>query len=302
MTAAATQGEGKIIYTGPSSRGWHRLQLAAECLQRYAWRYESPAKKGKGPPSPALVKGTLIHLALAQRYATMRAEQRAARGWMEGGRGDDPADWCDSYTAVDLISRLEGTEKYAQVALDAYDAYCQRYDYEQEKQTMEIIAVEDLVSTRIRGKYLLTGRLDLAYRDMAGRIYVMDHKTTSRLTQRHKIYYGMSGQMHAYLYMAREAYPNVVGMKINMIQHTTPKFERFDLMRSPFLEQKFEQTVVDIEESIERMLETDRNYDDWPKAMSELTCIHRYGECDFIDQCRHGAGAMKGGNWTWSDQ
>lgn len=676
-------GEGKIIYTGPSPRGWHRLQLAAECLQRYAWRYEAPTKESKGAPSPALAKGSLIHLALAQHYAIMRAEQRAARG-----EPDDPADWCDPHSSVDLISKLEKTEKYAQVALEAYDAYARLYPYEQEKQTMQIVAVEDLVSTKIRGKYLLTGRLDLAYRDLGGRMWVMDHKcqpadavvlahdgpvtvgelvergkqwtccawdekqnqtawtealapvdagvqdvysinladgtherygyrhpllteggwkqakdvkegdwvavaappalpdadipddvlrvlglalsdggrkegnksyvitatdagvrayltctldalgdswaehklkgvvkgirlhakgkarafieamgihdklsvdkvfprelwslsprqagvllgalwegdgaaylgslshknkrpvrimfssrsrsmaegvrhlllqlhilsnvtesqvegapyfqtavvgrsnkqrflrmamnedidcpvsvaggrttrsgrvlesfsdlrmalrsteprgkdqrvrrhgqgrrknpkleqgvrwvkvksvffvgqercydievpgphtfltghcvvthnTTGRLTPKHKSYYGMSGQMHAYLHMARETYEDVAGLKVNMIQHTNPKFERFDLMRSPYLEQKFEQTVVDIEESIEQMQASGREYDDWPKAMSELTCIHRYGECDFIDQCRHGAGSLPGGNWTWSDQ
>jgi len=663
--AAARQGQGKIIYTGPSPRGWHRLQLAAECLQRYAWRYEAPAKESKGPPSAPLAKGSLVHLALAQRYATMRAEQRAARG-----EPDDPADWCDPYTAVDLISRLEKTSKYAQNCLDTYEAYAQRYDYTNELQTMQIIAVEDMVSTKIMGKYLLTGRLDLAYRDMAGRLWVMDHKcqpadarvltpegprtigelveegkrwtccawderwkrttwteaiqptpagiqdvysvsladgttarygyrhpiltekgwkraaevregdwiavalppelpdkdipdsalrllglalsdggrtkgddsyvitahdasiqgymtealdalgdswaehrqkgvtkgirlhkggqalafiesmgiheklainktfprellglssrqaglllgalwegdgaaylgtpaasgkrpvrilfssrsqslcegvrhlllqigvlsnvtktkaagapyyqtivvgrgnkarfialamgrtidcpvsraggrktrsgrqlepfvelnqvltdtepkgkdqrvrkpgqgrkknpsieagirwvkvksaifvgeetcydievplyhtfltghcvvthnTSGRVTQRHKVYFAMSGQMHAYLHMARETYDNVAGMKVNMIQHKNFK------------------SIVDIEESIEAMLATGREYDDWPKAMSELTCIHRYGECDFLDQCRHGAGAMKGGNWTWSDQ
>jgi hypothetical protein len=298
MTAPAAQGDGKIIYTGPSPRGWHRLQLAAECLQRYAWKYEAPEKPGKGPPSAALAKGSLIHLALAQHYATMRAQQRAERG----EAGDSPDDWCDPFTAVDLISRLEETTKYAQVALDTYEAYIKRYPYEDELQTMQIVAVEDLVSTKIKGKYLLTGRLDLAYRDLGGRLWVMDHKTTTRLTRRHRVYYGMSGQMHAYLFMARETYENVAGLRLNMIEHTGPKFERFDLMRSPFLEQKFEQSVVDIEESIERMLTSGREYDDWPKAMSELTCIHRYGECDFLDKCRHGANAMKGGNWTWGDQ
>lgn len=290
-------GDEKIIYTGPSPRGWHRLQKAAECLQKYAWGYEKPqTEEGPKPKStgPALVKGSLIHLALAQHYARMRAEQRAERG-----EEDSPDDWADSYTAVDLITRLEETTQFAQVALDAYEAYVQRYPYSQEIKTMEIVAVEDLVQTKIRGKYLLTGRLDLAYRDMGGRLWVMDHKTTSRLTSKQKTYYGMSGQMHAYLHMARQTYDNVAGLKINMIQHTDPKFERFELMRSPFLESKFEQSIVDIEEAIERLQESGRSYDDWPKSMSELTCIHRYGECKFLDQCRHGAGAKKGGNWKW---
>lgn len=292
--------DGKIIYTGPSPRGWHRLQQATECMQKYAWKYEAPKPEegegsGKKPSSPALAKGSLIHLALAQHYATMRAEQRAARG-----EDDDPKNWCDPFTAVDLISRLEGNEKHAQVALDAYEAYRHQYDYQHERDTMEIVAVEDLVSTKIRGKYLLTGRLDLAYRDLGGRLWVMDHKTTGRLTSNQRTYYSMSGQMHAYLHMARETYDNVAGLRLNMIQHTDPKFERFDMLRSPFLESTFEQSIVDIEERIEAMKATGRSFDDWPKAMSELTCIHRYGPCAFMDYCRHGFGAKTGGNWTWS--
>ena len=673
--------DGKIIYTGPSPRGWHRLQQAAECLQQYAWSYEAPKPGPEAKPEkkgPALVKGGLVHLAVAQHYATMRAEQRAERG-----EEDDPRDWCDPWTSVDLISRLEGSEEYAQGVLDTYEAYVKRYPYADEYQAMKIIAVEDLVETMIEGKYWLTGRLDLAYEDLAGRIWVVDHKcqpagatvltpsgpvtvgelvergqrwtccawdetqkqttwaealqpvsagvqdvyslsladgtterygyrhpiltetgwkqaaavrpgdwvavalppelpdkdipdaalrilglalsdggrtkrddsyvitvhdpairaflsealdglgdswaehrhkgvtegirlhkggqclnliesmgiqeklaadktfptellglssrqtgillgalwegdgaaylgtpsasgkrpvrimfssrsrslcegvrhlllkqgilsnvirtkaagsayfqtvvvgrnnkrtflwlaqdgtiacpasvaggrrtrsgrqlepfselllalesgsraapvsrtrnpvlesgirwvkvksnlfvgqeecfdievplyhtfltghcvvthnTTGRLTKNHKTFYGMSGQMHAYLFMARETYPEVAGMKINMIQHATEKaeakFERFDLMRSPFLESKFEQTVVDIEESIERMKATGRSYDDWPKAMSELTCFHRYGPCKFLDKCRHGSQAKKAGMWEWSD-
>lgn len=292
--------DGKIIYTGPSPRGWHRLQTAAECLQKYAWSYEGP-KTSKKPEKkgPALVKGGLVHLACAQHYATMRAEQRAERG-----EEDDPNLWCDPYTAVDLIAQMEGAEQYTQNILDTYEEYTKRYPYEQEFQSMQIIAVEDLVETHIQG-YWLTGRLDLAYKDMAGRIWVVDHKTSTRITRNHKTYYGMSGQMHAYLHMARETYPEVAGMKINMIQHATasnpPKFERFDLMRSAFLESKFEQSIVDIEQSIERMKATGRSYDDWPKAMSELTCFHRYGPCKFLDKCRHGEQAKTGGMWEWSD-
>jgi hypothetical protein len=65
------------------------------------------------------------------------------------------------------------------------------------------------------------------------------------------------------------------------------------------MESRFEQTVVDIEESIIRMKATGRAYDDWPKAMTELVCVHRYGPCEFTAQCRHGAGAKTAGNWLW---
>lgn len=296
-------GDEKIIYTGPSPRGWHRLQQAAECLQKYAWTYEAPKKEGDGIKSPALAKGSLIHLALAQHYARMRAAQKSPVKQLGSLDDDTPESWCDPEEAVALIAQMEGVSAYAETAIQAYRAYCRAYPAQDEEQIMKIVAVEELMSTKIAGKYLLTGRLDLAYEDLGGRIWVMDHKTTARLTAKHKQFYGISGQLLGYAHMAREMYGDrFAGLKVNLIQHgDNPKFERITLPRSPNLEAKFERIVVDIEESIERMQASGRDYDDWPKSINELTCYHRYGACHFIDQCRHGVGAKKAGNWTWTD-
>jgi hypothetical protein len=282
----------QIIYTGPSPRGWHRLQQAAECLQKFAWQYEAPKLDGKPKKiSPPLAKGSLIHLALAQHYARIRAVQQ----------GNDPEEWCEPKEAVELISQMEGTNEFAHVATEAYDAYCLEYPHDHEE--MEILEIEDLASTKVDGKYLLTGRLDLVYRDLGGRVWAMDHKTTAYLKSSHKQFYTVSGQLLGYSHMAREKYgEDYAGMKLNLIQHGKHKFSRLTLPRSPNLESKFPRIVIDIEESIERMQASGRDFDDWPKATNELTCYHRYGACKFIDQCRYGAGAKKAGNWTWSDQ
>ena len=286
-------GEQKIIYTGPSPRGWHRLQQAAECMQKYAWMYEVPKsakKKDESGKSPALAKGSLIHLALAQHYARMRNAQQ----------GKDPEEYCEPAEAVQLISKLDGVEKFADVAIGAYKAYTMHYDEFIERQQMEIVAVEELMETQSAGRYLLTGRLDLAYRDLGGRVWVMDHKTTSRLTKSQKEYYTVSGQLLGYSHMAREKYGDqFAGLMVNLIQHGECKFQRIELPRSPNLESRFEQIVVDIEESIERMKISGRSYDEWPKSITELVCYHRYGACRFIDQCRFGAGSKHAGNWTW---
>jgi hypothetical protein len=298
-------GEEKIIYTGPSSRGWHRLQQAAECLQKYAWKYEAPKKEADtGKHSPALAKGSLIHLALAQHYAKMRAAQKNPVQQLGMMDDDTPESWCDPEEAVQLIAKLEGIDdKIANIAIQSYRDYCRVYPFENEMQTMKIVGVEDLMSVKIKGKYLLTGRQDLTYEDMGGRIWVCDHKTTARMTARHKQFYAISGQLLGYSHMARAKYGDkFAGFKVNLIQHgDNPKFDRITLPRSPNLEARFEQTIVDIEESIERMQVSGRDFDDWPKAMNELTCFHRYGACEFIDLCRHGYGAKKAGNWTWKD-
>jgi hypothetical protein len=283
--------DAQILYTGPSPRGWHRLQQAAECLQKYAWQYEAPKVEDNKPPSAALAKGSLVHLALAQHYAKIRAIQQ----------GEDPEKWCDPIEAVELISKLEKTDRYAEDAIDTYENYAAQYPNDAEE--MKILGIEELVSTKIQGKYLLTGRMDLSYEDLGGRVWVMDHKTTSYLKSAHKQFYTISGQLLGYSHMAREKYgERYAGFKVNLIQHGKPKYERITLPRSPNLESRFESIVVDIEESIERMQASGRDFDDWPKAINELTCYHRYGACKFIEQCRWGAGAKKAGNWTWSDQ
>lgn len=225
---------------------------------------------------------------MAQHYSMIQAYQQ----------GGDPSEYATAYEAIDLIASMEGTEKHAQLAKDAYTAYCAFYPPEQEAQEMQILLVEDLVETMIGGKYLLTGRIDLAYKDLSGRVFVVDHKTAARVTARHKVFYGVHGQLFAYRHMAAQKYgAALAGFKVNMIQHTNPKFERFDLPRAPHLERHFERNVTDLEELIEAWEAKGRPYDEWPMAMNELSCYHRYGPCAFLEKCQRGRSAMKYGDF-----
>jgi hypothetical protein len=302
-TNEAKSNDQKIIYTGPSPRGWHRLQQAAECLQKYAWAYEAPrVEEGTASKSAALAKGSLVHLALAQHYARMRAAQKDPVVQLGALESDSPDAWVEPEEAVELIARLEKVENHVPGVLTTFRAYLDHYDTDSELQSMKIIAVEELLQTHIAGKHLFTGRMDLVYEDLGGRIWIVDHKTTGRLTSSHAQYYAISGQLLGYAHLAREKYgERFAGVKINLIQHDPPKFERLTLSRSPNLESRFEQIVVDIEESIERMKATGRDYDNWPKVINELSCFSRYGACSYIDQCRMGKGAKKAGNWMWKN-
>lgn len=167
--------DAKIIYTGPSPRGWHRLQLAAECLQKYAWNYEVPKPKDRVTSAP-LAKGSLIHLALAQHYARIRAGLTPDEQDLSdlAGVADNVEDWVDPARAVDLISQLEGTQQYAGVALDAYRAYVKHYPHDATK--WKILEIEEIMEVQIAGRYRLTGRADLVIEDLGGRVWVVDHK------------------------------------------------------------------------------------------------------------------------------
>ena len=432
-----SSGAAKILNPGPSPRGWHRLQLAAECLQKYAWAYKGTTGKVDMKSRPALARGSLFHLAMAQHYARMRNRQNPSLG--------TPDDWCEPEEAVELMAKVEGVESHIQAVLDTYQAY-QRH-FSDDEWRIKVLAVEELAQTTIGGKYLLTGRLDLAVEDAVGQVHVWDHKclpsttsvitssgiktvgellqagtdwtcaawdeqqqkaawaaagcpvdageqdvyrvtlgdgssesygyrhplltergwvqaadlkvgdwvavaeppprgsqgvrwvqvvqheftgrercyditvpqyhtfltadgvvthnTTGRLTASHKSYYAVSGQLIGYSHMARQVYgERYAGLTVNLVQFANrgpddAKFERIPLPRSPNMEARFERTVMDIEESIARMEASGRAHDDWPKAMNEMSCFGRYGACNYLDQCRHGAGSAAAGNWVW---
>lgn len=295
----------KILNPGASARGWHRLQLAAECLSKYAQTY-LPGEPAQ-PAAPlsladaddddveqtpaALARGGLMHLALGQHYMRMRNEQQ----------GLDPNEWATPEAAIAVEAPKKGDNglKYKDEVINVMRAY-ERHFFN-DRREMRIIGAEELGETMIGGRWRLTGRHDLVYEDVAGRIYIMDHKTSARVTPKHKLYYAVSGQLLGYARMGYEKYKDkFAGIMLNLVQMgEEPTFSRLLLPRSPQLEAQFEARVVDIEESIERLVLAKRPYMEWPKAMSELTCYHRYGACQFIEQCRFGPGAQKAGNFKF---
>ena len=285
-----------VIFTGPSPRGWHRLQQAAECLQRYAWSYECGPKKDISKKKPLAI-GTLWHLALAQHYSRMQMQQE----------GKNPNEYMDPEEAVRLVASVSGIEKHVDSVFPAFGEYKRKHFGD--IRNMRIFAVETLFDGTIdpgpmmkklgAKSYRLTGRVDLMYEDLGGTLWCMDHKTTGRLTSRHKAFYAISGQLLGYQHLARQKHPELGGMKVNLIQHAGFKSERITLPRSPLLERQFQDRAIDIEMQIEHTKGQNRPVDAWPKAMTELACYHRYGACDHLDQCRFGQGALPGGNWKW---
>jgi hypothetical protein len=275
-----------VIFTGPSPRGWHRLQQAAKCLQKYAWGYLNGPKEDISH-KPALATGTLIHLVLAQHYSQMKQVQE----------GKNPNEFMDPMEAARMVAEGKGYPQYLSRVAPTYSAY--RKHYSSDIRNRRIVAVETLFDGTV-GPFRLTGRIDLMYEDLAGRLIAEDHKSTGRLTKSHKDYFSISGQLLGYQHIVRQKHPELAGFSLNLIQHTKPKFERLMLPRSPEMERQFEARAVDIERSIEQIEKQGRPVDEWPRAMSELVCFHRYGPCDHIDKCRYGGKAKKAGSWEWT--
>jgi hypothetical protein len=96
--------------------------------------------------------------------------------------------------------------------------------------------------------------------------------------------------MHAYRWLASGVYgERLAGMRINLVQHTKPyKFQRFDLDPAPHMFSNFPRIIKEAEETISRYKAEGRAPEEWPMAISELTCFHRYGACEYLEKCKWG--------------
>ncbi len=267
--------ERRILVTGPSPRGWHRLQQVLECPAKYAWGYLDPNKQEK--ERDPLVKGSLIHLGLAHYY------QRQ----MERQQGRDPDLYYTAEEAIRLYADIaQGlSAKWADLACKVVATYLQKHGHE----NWEILAVESLADGQIGG-HRFTGRFDLVYRDRRGRIWVVDHKTTTRFNSQQRKFYSISGQMLGYRTLAHQRYgADLAGIRLNMIQHTGEiKFQRFDVSPAPHMLREFPKTVQFAEKMITEHTARSKDPRDWPMVNSELVCWHRYGACPHLEKCKWG--------------
>lgn len=272
-----------IIFTGPSPRGWHRIGMFLECPSKYAWAYEAKEEGTRAPTGPLqeavpLVRGSLIHLGLAQHYAQVREYQNDG----------DPDRYYPPEDAMRIVAEAKGGTWASEVdeCVQCVHAYFDHYANED----LKVLRVEEAYKGDFGG-FPLTGRLDLVVEDRSGKVFVMDHKTTGFLSAKQRTYYSVSGQMHTYRWLAAKEYgERFGGMRVNLIQHTNGfKFARYDLDPAPHMFTNFPRIIKEAEEAILRYRAEGRKPSEWPMAVSELACFHRYGACEFLDKCKWGA-------------
>lgn len=265
----------KLLETGPSPRGWHRLQVMLECPQKYAYTYETEGGR-ELKSSPALIKGSLMHLALAHHYMRLKNQQN----------GLDPNEWLEPKEAVKMQALKEGKdwEECVDDILNCYDEYTSYWV----RDSFKVLEVEKLAYVKI-GDHVLTGRFDLVFEDSHGGVWICDHKTTSRLHANQKKFYAISGQLTGYAYIGKQIFGDrFKGMILNQVQHRTPcKFARVELPPAPNIMKRFPSIVAHAETLISSYKEK-HAVNEYPMAANELTCFSRYGACPFLERCRWG--------------
>lgn len=273
-----------IFIEGGSSGewGWHSVGTFLECPQRFSFEHNMKLAAGT---RDALVRGSMLHAGLAQYYARKWAEQN----------GEDPEGFA---SPADAIRKSAGEDdpaigaKYLDLVLNTQAWYEHNWSHE----TVKILDVEVIMRTEITSSdgrvFPHTQRADLVVEDSNGKVWIWDHKSASRIDAKTYAGYAVSGQFQGLKHLGREYFgAQFAGVKVNLIQwpykDDPPKFDRVPPEPAPAIERRWARVTADARAAIEDLRRT-RDPQDWPRAMSEQTCVGRYGRCHFYEKCQWG--------------
>ncbi|HUI23285.1 MAG TPA: hypothetical protein VLY82_02715 [Nitrososphaerales archaeon] len=279
--------QGKILIdTGPSPRGFHRIEAYLRCPQLFAWGYGSggdgPEAKARHdrlfPPDGKLVRGAIGHVGLAHVYAGAQAIQE----------GEDPRAYHDPLTAMQLVAEQFGElgEEQLPVASRAVQGYVAHYQGE----GIKILGVEQLEKTEFHG-WPYTARVDLEYEDRTGKVWYVDHKFVAKIDKRTQSRYSLSGQVLGLGWIgARKWKERFAGVLLNFVGCVRPGFLRAIPDPAPFMFQRYPEVVAEAGEGI-RYLEGARESGQKMPVLastSEFTCQTPYGPCPALRFCQWG--------------
>ena len=270
-----------LLNTGPSPRGWHRLELALRCPRLYAYVY---ILKIKLPPALPLIRGTLRHVGLAHYYARLRAMQR----------GEDPEVFYAPREAIQRAAVAIDAEFHGDVAsklalthADMPGEYATVHAPEEDG--LEILEVEHVHEANVGG-HRYTARFDLVLKDRNGRIWIYDHKGAARPDKRTVTSYSLSGQILGLQRFGAALYGNAFGgVRLNFISGDALPFKylRETPAPAPAALAQFPATVRYAEARIAQ-IEACPNPWDVEAVFSDVVCVHRYGRCPGYDLCAWG--------------
>jgi hypothetical protein len=269
-----------IIDSGPSARGWHWYANFLRCPMLFFWRhvYAGANSLGFNDVTAHLARGTLVHVGLAHRYAHRWAEEN----------GRDPEMALEWYDAIRVKASQLGTvgARMLPVATSMLNAYLRRYPTE----TFKVVAIEEPVEIRF-GSALYTARLDRVVREMDGKVWIHDVKTTSRLRSDSLRQYTLHGQFFGFNYLGKKYYgDDFGGVIIDMISEDGTCVRK-TAEPAPFALRTFPDLIAltnDRIESVKKMFGVDSAA--WMSIANpdEQTCFGKYKACPCVELCRWG--------------
>jgi hypothetical protein len=299
----------RLLFTGPSPFGGHRYDLFDLCPRRYGHEHPDfplPLRNESGalvspphdPDAPEpksaweLIRGTMIHTGIAHHYARKRAKQTG-----------DEATYERLYAPVASLAALHAQERPRAHPEDwglwddalrlgerVVKEYCKRYAFE--SSTVEVVE-EVFVLELGENKAPYTFRLDLGLRDSSKKVWMVDHKTTTRLRRDHGWQYNISMQFQAYAVGGRAVYGSEYGGVVaNMIEcpepddmGTRPVFERPNMPNVSGFLAGFASRISEIYGRMKALHAAGIPPQKWPKKPSYRSC-RAYGRlCPHYEKC-----------------
>ncbi len=275
-----------LIDPGPSRKGWHRLQKVLMCPRLYALSYiDETNRVPRGPPADPLMKGSLMHVALAHHYA-------------EG---------MEEYKDKDLYSPMEAVQQLAELQPNDQRAAWQRHvkevcatyaDYAMHwgKENWKPIGIEtelmvNVFDEKMNRTYLYTQRVDLAWQHpITGKVWFVDHKTAGFWARKKLGKYSINGQFIGYQMIGQKKFgDNWGGVLLNVIQWGkdggSPTFQRMPVDPAPHSVDRFKQAIIRGERTL--LEYEDVAPIDWPGAHNDGACWP-YNQCRFYSACQWG--------------
>lgn len=306
----STESDPRLLFTGPSPFGGHRYALFELCPRRYGLTHEAhpmPLRDEAGalvspPPSVdspdpdseesggqwELIRGTMIHTGLAHHYARLRARQ-----------ANDEATYNLLYEPIDAMKALCEQEVTRNpidydlwhdalgVGTRVMQGYAAKYAFEK----VRIEAVEEVFALELgAAKAPYTFRLDLGVRDSSGKVWMMDHKTTTKIRDYHSFTYGVSIQFQAYAVAGQVIYADSYGgVSLNMIEcgdKGAPYFVRPELQAIPGFLSGFAARIEALYIQMQDLVVKGVPPSLWPKKPGYSSCRAFGKVCPYYERCR----------------
>jgi len=303
-----TLADPRLMFTGPSPFGGHRYVLFDTCPRKYGLDhsdypmpyYDSenvlaapPTEEGEeGKSAWELIRGTTIHTGLAHHYARKQAREKG-----------DSDRYNLLYSPLESMEALHAQERERAhyddrslwddalvVSQRVYREYAKRFAFERAKvEVVEEVFVMELGES----KAPYTFRLDLGLRDSNQKVWMVDHKSTTRLRTDHGWIYGISAQFQAYAIGGRAVYgANYGGVMANMMEMPDPEdsegravFSRPQVPQVTGFLAGFAERISGIYERMQDLVKKGIPPELWPKRPGTHTC-KAYGRiCPYYEKC-----------------
>lgn len=285
--AIAVEGQRRLIFTGPSPHGWHRLSVFLRCPSLYAYVYRSPGMTESLASTDYLTRGTLVHVGLAHHYLRRGIVER--KGLLHAGQTErNQEDFYTPLAAVALAAQRLASEgdRWAMPLLGLAQAivngYLRTVAATSIDRGFKVYAVEE-IATLTCGGFPYTARFDLVAEDSVG-LTAIDHKVLAR-PKNAAAMYSHSGQIHGHRMLGAHLWgPKFRGVQLNAISAdpTNSGIHRVVPHAAPGQVTAMPQLVFDVHSQI-NALDSSRPWHAWPRTMA---CLDRFeGRCPSWDRC-----------------